>query len=234
MNQKRQNISGNIFVYILGGIFLLGLLVVIMKGNGQEGAGVESDKTALSIQEMFQYANALERGVQNILRDNAYSEADIRFGNPSNTVNYGLITDVPARQVFDPTGGGVTFKSTPPALLNNGTQWQFFATTHIPDLGTNTAASSKAELIAVLPNMTRAACERTNLALHQVINLASFTDPAGNGCIYDVGNHFTGTYEQGATTNTLDRTLIPNLPAKELCVSCSDGTYHYYRVLLAR
>jgi hypothetical protein len=234
MNKRKHSVSGNIFVYILGGIFLLGLLVIIMKGNSQEGAGVESDKTALSIQEMFQYANALERGVQNILRDNTYSEADIRFGHASNVVNYGLITDVPARQVFDPTGGGVEYKATPPALLNSGTQWQFFATTHIPDLGSNTAATSKAELIALLPNITRAACEKINLALKQSINLTSYTDPAGNGCIYDVGNHFTGTYEQGASTNTLDRTLIPNLPARELCVSCSDGTYHYYRVLLAR
>lgn len=232
-HSRRQNQSGNMLIYILGGIFLLGILIVLLKGNAQEGAGIDADKIAVSVQKMFGDAADLERGVNNILSSNQRSEADIRFAHPDSVVNYGLITDEPDRQVFDPTGGGVEYKA-PPANLNDGTQWQFYATTHIPDIGTDTPANSRAELITVLPNVTRAACEKINISLKQPVNLDNDTDPVANGCIYDSANPFTGTYLSGASTNTLSSAEIPKSPAKELCVRCNGGTYHYYRVLLER
>lgn len=220
-------------IYILGAIFLFGILIVILKGNSQEGAGIDADKVTVSVQQMMSYASELERGVSYILNDNARSEADVRFGHPNSVVNYGLITDTPIRQVFDVTGGGVEYKS-PPSGLNDGTQWQFYATTHIAGIGTNTPASSRAELVAVLPNVTRNACERINLTLKQAVDLDEITDTAANGCVHSPGNHFMGTYISGVSTNSLDSTKIPNLPARELCVRCDGDTYHYYRVLLSR
>lgn len=234
MIAKNQNEakSGNILIYILGTIFLLGLLIILVKGNAQEGAGIDADKIAVRAQQVIDYASDLEQGV-NIILQNGRSEADIRFAHPDSIVNYGLITSEPDRQVFDPTGGGVEYRAPFPDT-NDGTQWQFFATTHIPDVGTDTAANSRAELIAVLPNVTLAFCQSLNLALKQAIDLTQTTDPAINGCIYDVGNHFTGTYRLGATNNTLDVARLPNSPTYEACVRCSAGTYQYYKVLLGR
>lgn len=52
-HSRRQNQSGNMLIYILGGIFLLGILIVLLKGNAQEGAGIDADKIAVSVQKMF-------------------------------------------------------------------------------------------------------------------------------------------------------------------------------------
>ncbi len=231
--KNKHTQCGNMLIYILGAIFLLGLLLVILKGNVQEGAGIDSDKITVRVQQIFTYANELERGVRNVTNNNAYGENDIRFGHPDSVVNYGLITSIPARQVFDETGGGVEYK-TPPTDVNDGTQWQFYATTHIPDMGTDTPADSRAELLAVLPNVTRAVCERINLSLKQAINLNNDTDSAANGCVHASGTPFTGTFVAGASANSLTTVEIPKHPAYELCVRCNGGTFHYYRVLLSR
>lgn len=233
IKHKTKFQSGNMLIYILGAIFLLGLLIVLIKGNTQEGAGIDADKLAVRAQQVFAYATELERGVNYIL-NNGYSETDIRFAHPDANVAYGVITSIPARQVFDSTGGGVEYRA-PFEGINDGTQWQFYATTHIPDIGTDTAASSRAELIAVLPNVTLAFCQNANLQLKQPIDLTVDTDPSANGCIYDSANPFVaGVYRSGATNNTLDVTRLPNPPTYQACVRCSGGTYHYYKVLLGR
>lgn len=228
----RKDQSGNILIYIIGAIFLMGILIVLVKGNVQEGTGIDRDKIALKANEVQRYASDLERAVITILQ-NGYSETDIRFAHSSAPVAYGVITDTPRRQVFDPTGGSAEYK-LPPSGINDGTLWQFYATTHIQDLGTDTAAQSKAELLAVLPNVTEAFCAQINLLNKQSINLANNTDLTANGCVYASGSEFTGTYGFGAGNNTLNAAEITRFPAKELCVKCQSGGFHYYRVLLAR
>lgn len=219
-------------IYILGAVFLMGILVVILKGNNQEGSGIDGEKLTVRATEVQRYAAELERGVRYILQ-NGYSESDIRFAHPDSTVNYGLITNIPARQVFDPQGGGVEYKEAPSGV-NDGTQWQFYATTHIPDVGTDTAAESKAELIAVLPNVSESFCSQLNRNIGQVIDLSVDTDPAANGCINASGSPFTGTYGYGSGNNTLDSTKFSKLPPTEACIRCNGGTFQYYRVLLGR
>lgn len=181
---------------------------------------------------MQRYAAELERGVSYIMQ-NGYSESDIRFGSPASSVNYGLITNIPARQVFDPQGGAVEYKN-PPSGINDGTQWQFYATTHIPDVGSNTAASSKSELLAVLPNVTEPFCNQINRNNNQTIDLSVDTDPAANGCINAPASPFTGTYVDGATANSPDPTKFSKKPPSEACIRCNGGTFNYYRVLLGR
>lgn len=228
---KRQ--SGNILIYILGAIVLLGLLFAIIRGNYQEGAGIDAEKIALRVDEVRRHAADLERGVH-LLLQNGISESDLRFAHDNaDAAAYGAISDEPARQIFDPAGGGAEYKR-PPAGINDGTRWQFYATTHIPQIGTTTAAQSRAELLAVLPNVTRAFCAQMNLTLKQNINLDNVTDPGSNGCVYDSGNEFDGTFGEGAGTNTLDADEIEKLPPAELCVRCGNNSYHYYRVLIAR
>lgn len=220
-------------VYILGAIFLMGILIVIIRGSNQEGTGIEGDAAAVKATEVLRYASELERGVNYILNDE-WGESDLRFAHPDSTVNYGLITDEPTRQVFDSTGGGVEYKEAPNGF-SDGTQWQFFATTHIPDVGTDDSASRRSEIIAVLPNVTESFCAQINRLVKQTIDLAQVTDPAANGCIYAAGSEFTaGTFVDGAGANTPDSTKFSQLPPYEACIRCDDGTFHYYKVLLSR
>jgi hypothetical protein len=233
MNKRSINMqSGNMLIYILGAIFLMGFLIVLLRGNFQEGTGIDAEKVSLQVNEARRYAANLERGV-NLILTNGISESDLRFAHGDADPAYGDITNTPKRQVFDPQGGGVEYQA-PPAGSNDGTAWQFFATTHIPDVGTDTAAQSKAELLAVLPNVTRDFCDQVNRINHQDINLDNDTDLSANGCVYAAGSEFAGTYGAGAGNNTLQTSEITQFPPMELCVKCQSGGFHYYRVLKVR
>lgn len=227
--------SGNILIYILGAILLLGLLIMLVKGSFQEGTGIDSEKTVLKAQQVQSYASELERGVNYVLR-NGVSETDIKFAVPTGFTAipiYGAYTDSEP-MVFAPKGGGVEYKM-PPTGVNDGTAWRFFANTHFTDLGTDDANTRKAELIAVLPNVTDAFCSQINRNMKQSIDLTANTDPSANGCMYNPGFDFVGAYSYGSTANVLDDTKLTNVPAPEACVKCaSDNKLHYYKVLLVR
>jgi len=224
--------SGNMLVYILGAILLMGILIMLVKGSFQEGTAIDGEQLVIKASQVQQYAGEIERAVGYVL-NSGYSEADLRFAtNISST--YGDITNDPKRQIFVTKGGGVEYKS-PPSGVNDGTAWQFFATTHFTDMGIDTGGSQKAELIAVLPNVTQAFCSQINRTVGQSsINLASTSDPAANGCVYQPGSEFQGTFTAGGAVNLLDNAVVTKFPAKEACVKCSTGQFHYYKVLMTR
>ena len=223
--------SGNMLIYILGAIFLLGLLIVLVKGSFQEGVGVDGDKLVVAASRTQQYAGELERGVAYVLQGGV-SESDLRFAHPDALAAYGTYSDINT-MVFAPSGGGVEYQA-PIAGINDGTQWQFFATTHFTDIGTDTAATQKAELIAVLPKVTLAFCNQINRNVKQAIDLAQITDAGDKGCVYEPGEEFAGTFRAGAAVNLLTDARLSSVPAREACIKCADGTYNYYRVLMER
>ncbi len=228
---KRE--AGNILIYILGTIVLMGVLFTVLRGNSQEGMGIDAEKTAIRVNEARQQAAGIERAVSVLLND-GISESDLRFGHPDADAVYGLISDEPSRQVFSAEGGGMEYR-LPPSGINDGTKWQFSGSTHMPQVGSDVAAQSRGELVAILPNVSEAFCYQMNVALGQDIDLSVDTDPGSDGCVYSPGDEFDGTFASGTDNNTLDATKIPKLPPMELCVKCnSDGKFHYYRVLLAR
>lgn len=223
--------SGNMLIYILGAIFLLGLLIVLVKGSFQEGVGIDGDKLVIAASQVQQYAGELERGVAYVLQ-NGVSETNMRFSAPANSILYGTYSD-DEWMVFAPKGGGVEYKE-PMTGINDGTEWQFFATTHFTDLGTDEAGSQKAELVAVLPHVTEAFCNQINRNVKQAIDLTQTTDPGGEGCVYQPGEEFDGTFRAGNAVNLLDDDELSSVPAREACVRCSDSSYNYYRVLMVR
>lgn len=226
--------SGNILVYILGAILLMGLLVVVVKGVSNPGSGIDQEAVIIRVSDVQRYAGEVERGVNMILRS-GQSEADLRFSHPNGYSAYGIVHTAPfAREVFHAAGGAAEYRMPPPGV-NDGTRWQFFSNTHITGMGTEGAGLRRAELLMVLPNVTQAFCERVNLVNGQNLNVVSqVQDPAANGCIYSPGSEFNGTYSSGAGANSLDSALITHKPAAQACVRCSSGALHFYHVLLAR
>lgn len=227
--------SGNMLIYILGAIFLLGLLIMLVKGSFQEGTGVDSEKVLLKAQQVQSYAGELARGVGYVL-SNGVSEQDVRFASPDPAdmpPTTGTYSDS-ENMVFAPKGGGVEFKK-PPAGVNDGTGWRFYGNTHFTDLGIDTG-TIKGELITVLPNVTQAFCSQINRNVKQTIDLTLTTDPGGNGCIHATTLNFGDVtrFMAGGATNTLDDTRLSHVPAPEACVRCADGTFHYYKVLVIR
>jgi len=221
---------GNILIYLIGAIFLLGLLTVIVRGSFQPGAGIDAESNAILVAQVRAFATQVENGVNTVLQ--TQSESDLRFANPSSTV-YGVVGSTPAREVFHASGGSIEYRS-PPTGINDGSQWQFFGNTHVHNLGSNDTNARRSELILVLPNVTEPFCTAMNLAVGQTIDLTLFADPTASGCINNT-TYFVGTFTDGASANTLDSTRFSALPPKEACIRCQTGSgLHYYRVLSVR
>lgn len=224
------SIAGNILIYILGAIFLMGLLVVAMKGSFQEGSGIDPEKTALLVGQVQRYGAELERGVAYVLR-NGYSETDIRFAHPNAASAYGLITDIPARQVFSPEGGGVEWRAPPIGSQPASTAWLFSGRNNAMGVGTNCTAGGQTnctDLIAMLPNVTKAFCLQLN-------NNVGVTNPSGEppaeATGLEISTLFNGIFYYNSNIDTVGAT--PTQYKTEGCFSYL-SQYYYYRVLLAR
>jgi len=231
----REAQSGNVLIYILGAVFLIGILTVVVRGTSAPGAALGPEEMAIKASQVQQYAGELERAVGYILK-NGQSETDIRFAATNAASVYGsIVTDTPmSRQVFHRDGGGAGYR-LPPERINDGTKWQFYARTHIPDMGTDTASTKKSEIIAVLPNVTDAFCARINELNDQTLTLTDPHDPSATGCIHaGEASGFAGTFVDGAGSNTLTGTFFTHLPAKQACVRCQGGNLHFYHVLMTR
>ena len=116
--------------------------------------------------------------------------------------------------------------------MNDGSQWEFFGTSDIPQVG-----SAKAELLAVLPKVTVEFCESINRQLGFDAGTLPTDNVNGSSpdCVYSAvaADRFVGTFS--AAPNTLDDATFTRLPALQGCVRCaSSSEYHYFYVLLAR
>lgn len=226
---------GNILFMILGAIILLGLLTVALRQTAQPGGGgVDSEKTLLQATQIRGYGAELEHAVQLVLR-NGISESDIRFSHPDANAEYGDITIEPTRQIFDPKGGAAEYRR-PPEGVNDGSPWEFYGGTHLPAAG-----SQRADLIAVLPHVTQAFCDRIN-AMNDLTGQPADDGPltaagVSPGDCLEIGP--LGRFDDGQQfydpPNATDEASFSHKPALEGCVQCAtDGARHFYHVILPR
>lgn len=236
MKQRAQ--AGNVVFMILLAIVLIGLVTAALRMGGMEGANVDKETTLVNATTVKQYASELERAVAFILTDNNASEVDIRFAHPDAAAEYGNDYSVtPRNQVFSPQGGGAEYR-LPPSGVNDGSKWEFYGRTALPDVGT-----SRAELVAVLPNLTSGFCNQLNKMIGYDVTTTPTDDGAGapqcihSGAAYRFSNTdgLTGTSDDfSAAPNTVNAASFSITPATEGCVTCADSSRHYFHVLLGR
>jgi hypothetical protein len=229
ISSRNRNEAGNILLYVLIGIVLLGALTVAVRNTGGFQDNIDKESLSLKAGQVERYGAELESAVRAVLQ-RGISEADIRFAHPDASATYGTITTDPENQVFSAQGGMAKYRE-PPSGVNDGSKWEFFGATDVPQVG-----SDKAELMAVLPNVTAAFCEVINKQLGFAAGTQP-TDHSGGGtpdCVMGAnGDRFTGTFD--TSPNTMDDTTFSRLPALQACVQCAtDSSYNYYYVLLAR
>lgn len=236
---NRAGEQGNILFMILLAVVLLGALTAAIQSTSRpEGANIDKETLVIRATEVQRYASELDRGVKYILQ-NGFSENDIRFAHPQAPADYGdLAADTDKRdQVFHRDGGGAAYRS-PPADINDGSLWEFYGGTHLPQVG-----SDRADLVAVLPNVTAAFCARINALNNQTTqpsDTGSGTASGGNpGDCIALGPN--GRFGNGvtfySTANNTDETSFTTKPALQACVQCPNmpgAPYHFYHVILAR
>lgn len=225
--------AGNILIYILGAIFLLGLLVIMTKGSSTPGSNADRENLMIYASDIQQYGQELERAVAYVMQ-NGHSEADIRFAHPDAASGYGNITDTPSRQVFATQGGAAKFRRmnnvqvTPSDFIFTGEN----VVTGVGSTDSCTTASC-ADLVALLMNVSKDFC--------LLINDKNHIENIGDTPPQDTASVAYGTEFVGNFTNTQyikdDGTLYLS-GHKEGCFEGNgdpaSGTYHYYRVLLSR
>lgn len=217
--------AGNVLIYILGAIFLLGLLAVTVRGSNTPGAGIDQEQLLIRVAEIQEYGHELEQAVAYIMQ-NGHSEADIRFAHPNASSAYGDITDTPSRQVFARDGGGATYRAPPAGIQATLTPWVFTGQNHVPAVGTDSL-----DILAILPNVSKDFC----LLINDKNDIENpLNSPPADPDTVDIITPFTGSMSgniQIATTALIGGNL-------EGCFEGGTappaGTYHYYRVLLAR
>ena len=227
--------SGNVLIYILGAIFLLGLLITMVKGSSTPGSNIDKESLLIRVAEVQSYGEELERAVAYIMR-NGHSEVDIRFAHPDADPAYGDITDIPSRQVFSRSGGAAKYRDPARNIVTrDDLKWHFTGANSVGTVGSgDQGSSSTTELVATLPHVTKEFC----LELNNKINL---TNPSEDAPLNETNFHannssvaFNGSFIFSRKIGDTPNTYIQN--TLEGCVKVIEtgDTYHYYRVLLAR
>lgn len=226
-NNIYKNESGNVIFFILLGVILLGLVTAAIRNSGTQGANIDKETLILYASRVRSYATELERAVAMILQDGV-SEVDVRFAHGDAAADYGDINDSPEHQVFHREGGGAKYRAAPDRV-NNGSAWEFYGNSSLPDVGTD-----RADLIAVLPNVTTAFCDKIN----DIIGYNTTPEDTGGGatdCLYS-GNtvRFNSSNLYASSPNTADEGTFSIKPSTQGCVKCADNSRHFFHVLLAR
>lgn len=225
--------SGNVVIYVLGAIFLMGLVLMMVRGSSQPGAGIDFESMRVKVSEVQQYGGELEKAVAFIL-SNGYSETDIRFAHPNAASAYGDISDEPGRQVFARLGGGATWRNPPNGIQIEESPWLFSGRQVVTKVGTTCSQDTCSDLIAILHNVTRDFCLEIN-------DLNGTTNTGGEPPIETDGiqleQMFTGAYTYASALNAdelngkMEGCFEGSTGSEHLGL---DGRYYYYRVLLPR
>lgn len=234
--KNRDSQRGNMLFLILIAIALIGSLTYAITSSSQtDNVGISKEQLVIRLSEIQAYASELERGIT-FLQQNTLSEQNIRFSIPGSVDNgYDLLSndsDGTENQIFAKNGGGVTYRLVDAAIFadNTANDWDFYGGTHLPGVG----IENRAELIAVLPNVTQQFCE----AINEVNGQTDAQPEDTSDCLY---TNTTNRFGVGTTPTTFDDTS-PNItdestftvtPALQACVECG-GDFHIYHVLMAR
>jgi hypothetical protein len=226
---KHHSESGNAVFFILLGIVLIGLVTAAIRSGGDGNSNIDREETLVNASRVKQYASELERAVVFILTSGT-SEEDIRFAHGDAPSDYGNINTNPQMQVFHPQGGGAEYKMAPEGI-NDGSPWEFYGHTNLPEVG-----SDQAELIAVLPNVTDTFCRQINkMDGYDPATTPTDTGAGADNCLNSGALHrFNDTAQYTTIPNTADDTTFSVKPAMEGCVKCSAGGNHFFHVLHVR
>lgn len=234
----RTRERGNILFIILIAVALIGMLTAAVQYSSRpEGANIDNETMIVRAGDVQRAADELARAIL-FIRENGVSESDIRFAGPGMPSDYGAFDADPAKnkgQVFHAQGGAAKYRNPPGDVLAvPGQTWEFYGGTAIPQVGSN-----KADLVAVVPNVSKQFCETIN----RMNGLTGQPRDDGTGAGSCIHAGTTGRFGSGGSTpvtfdttpNTMDEASFSKKPALQGCVQCAQGNgYHFYHVLMAR
>jgi hypothetical protein len=234
--RRQSSQSGNILIYILGAIVLFGLVTVILRSNYQPGTGIDDESTMMKVSQVRRYAAELERGVAYAMNNGA-SETELRFAHSKALAAYGTYGTTPTAEIFHPSGGGVEWRDPPSGIQTLAAPWVFTAANTVKQVGSQCTDATCTDLVAILPNVTKAACIQFNL---------SIGTPNPNGAppketgTFRLNTLFNGSYTYNQNIDVTGEHLTRQPEGCFEGAHASDanlgltGRYFYYKTLLVR
>ena len=200
--RKTSDESGNVLFLILIAVALFAALSYAVTQSTRSGSGsTEREQSILGSASLTQYPTALRTSIVRMILGGV-DISSIVFNPPS---AFGaIVTD---RLVFHPDGGGAIFQSSPGDVMASGNAGTWYHNGHfeIPDVGRSGAGGN--EVIAFLPGISAATCQRIN---------EEFSIPANDGnCTYTTSGvpdanladaEIEDNFEDGDTFSTSDET----------------------------
>lgn len=244
--------SGNVLVFILIAIFLMGALTMLfVRSDGQSEDTGDTERTSIQASRLLTYASKIQNATD-MLRSHGCGENQISFWIDSNAdsletaADYAYNSAAPTDHschVYEPQGGGVDYQKADSQWMAVTTAYQQFILPGnnycIYGVGTGTTTCTKAttDLFISLDGITLALCNEINRRVgvdqisgnppaDEISNNYSpvFADPVGinNGIIGDDSTASAQPLKNKRTACVLDTT------------GSGSGRYHFYRVLIAR
>lgn len=237
----RRGEQGNVLFLILIAVALFAALsYAVTQSTRSGGGGADGETTLVNSAQLTQYPASVRTSIVRMVIGGADVDT-LEFNPPAEFANCTEgPTDVFARCVFHPTGGGATYTQAPADIMadgGNGT-WIFNAENEINLIGVTVGGdapdANSADLIAFLPGVSNGICNRIN----EELGIAG-TSVAETGIDFTSANNMVNPNGSTDTSigfggNTIGEGGASDLDAQPFGCFTQGGENIYYHVLIER
>jgi len=228
--QNRNNESGNVLFYILIAVVLIAALSYAVTRSNQGGGGaVSEEKAKLAASELIEFGNVVANAVAQ-LRLRGCPDTQLSFENDQ-VAGYtnGNAPSDDTCHLFKLPGGALNWSDVPADAAASATAvWTFNGEMDFENIGSNCTNNGCTEMVAIIPDVRTAVCEKVN-------DLLGMDTPAtlpvdGSSSVVK----FTGSY--GYSNQVGDEVNSAKLAGfKTGCFTSTAAGYNvFYRILRAR
>lgn len=232
-SHQRHTERGNVLFLILIAVALFAALSYAVTQSTRSGGGDAGRETSLvNSAAITQYPASIKTSIVRMIVSNGVTVDNLTFDDPSLFTANLTTPALQAANVFHPSGGGANYSQAPNAVMANnlpGT-WVFNAQNRVWNIGTDTTSTAGVDIVAILPSVTQAICER----IHSQLGLGAV--PTLSNVILNTPKLSTAaaiTYTATAIIgNSGGASVLNGQP--QGCFQQPANTYNYYHVLVER
>jgi hypothetical protein len=180
-NKARTSEKGNVLFLILIAVALFAALSYAVTQSSRSGSGDAGSETNLvNSAQITQYPSSVRTSIIRMMVSKGVAVDQLLFDKPP----YTDLTTAALRErgVFHPEGGGSSYGDAAAEVMANGAPgpWYFNGSLEVLNLGTSTASSVAGnEIIAFLPGVKKAVCDKVNEQLGITGDVNSDVDLSG-------------------------------------------------------
>ncbi len=227
----RRHESGNVLYYIMLAIVLLAALsLAISRGGRGSIQSLTGDRERLLATEIMGFGDLVSKATSQ-LRLRGVSFSQLSYAADGLAGGYGVYGAAPESEIFNPSGGAITYKPPPDDAMTAPGNYIFTAANEIKQVGTTCGTDACADLIMLGGPLQPGVCTSINSLLH-------IDNPSGDAPV-DTEADITTLFAGGATPYS--KTIGDDSGSAGLTGHTSgcfkddaSGGYYFYQVLQPR